>query len=136
MILRPLALAPLLSVLAPLPALAVQTGGATPPEDPPASAPASRQDGASVRATPNLDLGTTVVTPTGNEESILDVPYTVQRVDRERIEFLRTVPQTLRDVPGVLVQETGTGQGSPFIRCFTGFRTLFLVDGIRINNST
>ncbi|MEL6427877.1 MAG: TonB-dependent receptor [Planctomycetota bacterium] len=136
MILRPLALAPLLSVLAPLPALAVQTGGATPPEDPPASAPASRQDGASVRATPNLDLGTTVVTPTGNEESILDVPYTVQRVDRERIEFLRTVPQTLRDVPGVLVQETGTGQGSPFIRGFTGFRTLFLVDGIRINNST
>ena len=64
------------------------------------------------------------------------MPYTVQRVEQERIEFIRSVPQILDDVPGVLVQETGTGQGSPFIRGFTGFRTLFLTDGIRLNNST
>ena len=47
----------------------------------------------------------------------------------------RTVPESLREVSGVMVQKTSHGQGSPYMRGFTGFRTLFLVDGIRLNNS-
>ena len=47
----------------------------------------------------------------------------------------RTLPQALRDVPQVLVQETAHGQGSPYLRGFTGFRNVLLVDGIRLNNS-
>lgn len=82
-----------------------------------------------------FDLDTMVVTPSGSRQSILKVPYTVQTVPQARIEGLRTLPQALRDVPGVLVQETGPAQGSPYIRGFTGFRTLFLIDGIRLNNS-
>ena len=35
----------------------------------------------------------------------------------------------------MLVQKTAHGQGSPFIRGFTGFHTLLMVDGIRLNHS-
>jgi hemoglobin/transferrin/lactoferrin receptor protein len=34
-----------------------------------------------------------------------------------------------------MVQKTSYGQGSPYIRGFTGFRNVFLIDGIRLNNS-
>ena len=49
---------------------------------------------------------------------------------------IRTIPDAMREMPSVMVQKTGHGQGSPYIRGFTGLRTLFLIDGIRLNNST
>lgn len=79
-----------------------------------------------------------VVTATLTEEPAKNVPYTVDSLDEKRIMELgaTSLPEALRQVPGVLFQQTANGQGSPFIRGFTGFRNLALIDGIRLNNST
>jgi hemoglobin/transferrin/lactoferrin receptor protein len=79
-----------------------------------------------------------VVTPTRTEKDVYYVPYTAYRLkgDESQLqEMVRTTPEVLKGIPSVLVQKTGQGQGSPFLRGFTGFRTLFLIDGIRLNNS-
>lgn len=47
----------------------------------------------------------------------------------------RTVPEALRETPGVFVQHTNHGGGSPIIRGLVGPQVLILVDGIRLNNS-
>lgn len=47
----------------------------------------------------------------------------------------RGLPHTITREPSVLLQKTGPGQSSPFIRGLTGYRTLTLIDGVRINNS-
>lgn len=65
-------------------------------------------------------------------------PSTAYRLDasQETMEdAVRTTPDALAGIPSVMIQKTGYGQGSPFLRGFTGFRTLCLIDGIRLNNS-
>ncbi len=79
-----------------------------------------------------------IVTATRTELSVFDVPYTAQVLNEEefiRRKQVRTLTDALADVPGVMVQKTGYGQASPFIRGFTGFRTLAMIDGIRLNNA-
>ncbi|HBZ20113.1 MAG TPA: TonB-dependent receptor [Bacteroidales bacterium] len=49
---------------------------------------------------------------------------------------LRTSAEALNLAPGVFVQKTNHGGGSPFIRGLTGNQTLLLIDGIRLSNST
>ncbi len=49
---------------------------------------------------------------------------------------VRTTSEALTLTPGVFVQKTSHGGGSPFLRGLTGNQTLLLVDGIRLSNAT
>lgn len=79
-----------------------------------------------------------IVTASRSEQLASDVPYSTEYIggqymkDNER----RTIPKALQFTPGVLVQQTTFGHGSPFIRGFTGRQNLLMVDGVRMNNST
>jgi len=78
------------------------------------------------------------VTATRTEKDPLYIPNTIYSISSETLQnerMSRTVPEALKEIPGIYVQKTSHGQGSPYIRGFTGFRTLMLVDGIRLNNS-
>ena len=79
-----------------------------------------------------------VITATRSSSALGDVPYSGTYFSSEdfRENTVRTLPDALRYTPGVLVQKTAHGHGSPFIRGFTGRQNLFLIDGIRFNNST
>lgn len=104
--------------------------------------PAVAEVGSTNSVSPNAAtqrLQEVVVTATRTEELPGDVPFatkTVPRLSVRNEQMAATMPEVLLETPGVLVQQTGHGQGSPFLRGFTGFRTLALVDGIRLNNST
>lgn len=78
-----------------------------------------------------------IVTAQGFEQQSFDAPYVTDVISQDEIRDygIRSVPEALKYTPGVLVQRTGHGQGSPFIRGFTGYRNVFLIDGVRLNNS-
>lgn len=78
-----------------------------------------------------------VVSATRTREPVAEVPYAAVRLSQDdlRRQGARSLPDALKFTPGVLVQKTAAGQGSPYVRGFTGFRTLAMVDGIRLNNS-
>ncbi|MDP6490173.1 MAG: TonB-dependent receptor [Kiritimatiellia bacterium] len=81
---------------------------------------------------------TVVVTATRDARNLQDAPYatSVLSSDVLRLEkAVRTVPEALGDEPSTMVQKTAHGQGSPYIRGFTSQRNLFMVDGVRLNNS-
>lgn len=65
-------------------------------------------------------------------------PYIIHQLGAAQFDQkqFRSIPESLREIPAVMVQKTSNGQGSPYLRGFTGFRTLAMVDGIRFNNST
>ncbi len=83
------------------------------------------------------DIPEVVITATRSENSTASVPAVVKTLDKKQMaeRLVRTFPEALRETPGVMIQKTSNGQGSPFIRGFTGFRNLMLIDGIRFNNS-
>ncbi|MCC7373801.1 MAG: TonB-dependent receptor [Verrucomicrobiales bacterium] len=83
-------------------------------------------------------LAPMLITATRQPSDPFDVPYAGDIVGTAQFEerMPRTTPEALREQPSIMLQKSGHGQGSPYIRGFTGFRTLMLIDGIRLNNST
>jgi hemoglobin/transferrin/lactoferrin receptor protein len=78
------------------------------------------------------------VTPLRHEMEAFDTPNAVTLLPQGEIRqrrAARSVPDALLRLPSVVVQKTGAGQSSPFIRGFTGYHNLFLIDGVRLNNS-
>lgn len=85
------------------------------------------------------NLDEIIVTASRRAENAFSSPYSVVTQDMQALQEVRqvrTLPDAMREMSGVMVQKTAYGQGSPYIRGFTGLRTLFLIDGIRLNNST
>jgi outer membrane receptor protein involved in Fe transport len=78
------------------------------------------------------------VTASRDERRTADLPFTTTVVDAAEFarRLPRSTPEALMDAPGVLVQKTNHGSGSPYVRGLVGNQVLVLVDGVRLNNST
>lgn len=82
---------------------------------------------------------TVTVTPArGLPQEVFHVPQSPVVVTQEELSrhYANILPQALRDVAGVHIQQTTSGQGSPFVRGLTGQQVLHLINGVRFNNST
>ncbi len=78
------------------------------------------------------------VTALRREIMVFDAPSSVSVREREDItnrRMVRSAPEALRALPGVLIQKTAPGQSSPFIRGWTAYHNLMLIDGVRLNHS-
>jgi outer membrane receptor protein involved in Fe transport len=90
-----------------------------------------------------LDIGelreSVTVTPArGEAQAIYETPEAVSVTTSEEIARRAhlLLPQSLKESPGVHLQQTTTSQGSLFIRGLTGQQVLNLIEGVRFNNST
>ena len=80
-----------------------------------------------------------VVVSANRSNSIsINTPEAIRVIENRTVRShqLRTAPEALMLTPGVFVQKTNHGGGSPFIRGLTGNQTLLMIDGIRLSNST
>ena len=89
---------------------------------------------------PVIDLPDVVVKPAVTPDVLaFDLSPSVAqdhiRLDPTVFHIDRSLPEVMQAFSGVQVQKTGHGQGSPFLRGFTGQRTVLLVDGIRFDDT-
>lgn len=81
---------------------------------------------------------TIVITARRQAVESFQLAESVSVLSREDLQHQvsRSTAEALIGTPGVWMQKTNHGGGSPFLRGLTGNQTLLLLDGIRLNNST
>ncbi|MCA9137338.1 MAG: TonB-dependent receptor [Planctomycetales bacterium] len=118
--------------------------GSTTPSTSPAASPATEASfSESFKSLSDQMFGGTMSNPSGlnsilrTEGDLFDTPRLGSIIDREELDRRQasTVYRALQNEVGVMLQQTGNGQLSPFIRGLTGQQILILVDGIRMNTS-
>jgi hemoglobin/transferrin/lactoferrin receptor protein len=83
-------------------------------------------------------LDSITVTGSRGERETLAEPWIVEILTAEDLRHRRKAANfadAFEELPAIWVQKTAHGQGSPFIRGFTGAHNLMLVDGVRFNSS-
>lgn len=82
-------------------------------------------------------LEDTVVVSSRTRENAFLSDRSVSVLGKQKLfeESPRTTPEALYRTPGVFVQETNYGGGSPIIRGLIGPQILIMVDGVRFNNA-
>jgi hemoglobin/transferrin/lactoferrin receptor protein len=80
----------------------------------------------------------TVVTPKRGPTKAFDVDRVLFRAGAEAFSEQQPQdgPEVIGTLPGVMLQRTNRGAGSPVLRGLIGPRNLILVDGVRVNLST
>lgn len=86
---------------------------------------------------PPTRLPEQVVVGARTRTDTLDAPYAVGVVGAGQVaeQGSFNFPEALESIPGVSVQQTGRAMGSPYIRGFTGYHNVLMVDGVRVNNA-
>lgn len=79
-----------------------------------------------------------IITAQRQKSATFSVPEAVSVLNKEKLSYLSpmSMPDALASMPGVWMQKTNHGGGSPFLRGLTGYQTLLLIDGVRFNNTT
>lgn len=78
-----------------------------------------------------------VVTVQRMPQAQFESPYPVSVLNAAQlVQYApRSMGDALEGLPGVWMQKTNHGGGSPFVRGLTGNQTLLMIDGIRLNNA-
>lgn len=84
-----------------------------------------------------IHLEAIVVVGQRYETSLTDRPEAISFKNFRQLksQVPMNMPDAMADMPGVFMQKTNHGGGSPFIRGLTGYHTLILIDGVRLNNA-
>lgn len=71
-------------------------------------------------------------------ESSFSSTRSTDRVTRKRMQEMtpRSVSEALLDTPGIFVQKTNHGGGSPIVRGLIGPQVLITIDGVRLNHAS
>ena len=96
-----------------------------------------RSAGYTIALTPNDEVLEEVVIYGRTDAREIDLPYQVTRLKSEEIfsSNAQNSADALTFNPGVYVQKSQLGGGSPVLRGFEANKVLLVVDGVRLNNA-